>query len=146
MTSKKTDNQKSTFGLNANVVSMITYLIPLAYLVIASFITMPSIIGYILVFSPFIFYFFEKKSDLVRFHATQSIVLNVALPILFEIIVLLSNSLGLLSNQTVNFVISLLYLLVILSIVILSTYSCIKARSFQTTNIFIISKIAKFFA
>ena len=126
MSNKQYPIHDSSFKIKANYIAMIAYLIPLAYLLLSSIITIPSIIGYIMVFSPFIIYFFERKSEFVRFHAVTSIILNVILPIIFELLVIIITLLGLHHIQMI--------------------YNLIKANFFYITGVPIISKMAYYFA
>ena len=146
MSNKQYPIHDSSFKLKANYIAMIAYLIPLAYLLLSSIINIPSIIGYIMVFSPFIIYFFERKSEFVRFHAVTSIILNVILPIIFELLVIIITLLGLHHNQMIGIVLSFIYLLLVLGIVALSIYNLIKANFFYITGVPIISKMAYYFA
>lgn len=146
MSNKQYPIHDSSFKIKANYIAMIAYLIPLAYLLLSSIITIPSIIGYIMVFSPFIIYFFERKSEFVRFHAVTSIILNVILPIIFELLVIIITLLGLHHIQMLGIVLSFIYLLLVLGIVALSIYNLIKANFFYITGVPIISKMAYYFA
>lgn len=146
MSNKQYPIHDSSFKLKANYIAMIAYLIPLAYLLLSSIINIPSIVGYIMVFSPFIIYFFERKSEFVRFHAVTSIILNVILPIIFELLVIIITLLGLHHIQMVGIVLSFIYLLLVLGIVTLSIYNLIKANFFYITGVPIISKMAYYFA
>lgn len=146
MPNKQYPIHDSSFKLKANYIAMIAYLIPLAYLLLSSIINIPSIIGYIMVFSPFIIYFFERKSEFVRFHAVTSIILNVILPIIFELLVIIITLLGLHHIQMIGIVLSFIYLLLVLGIVALSIYNLIKANFFYITGVPIISKMAYYFA
>ncbi len=146
MSNKQYPIHDSSFKLKANYIAMIAYLIPLAYLLLSSIINIPSIIGYIMVFSPFIIYFFERKSEFVRFHAVTSIILNVILPIIFELLVIIITLLGLHHIQMIGIVLSFIYLLLVLGIVALSIYNLIKANFFYITGVPIISKMAYYFA
>lgn len=146
MSNKQYPIHDSSFKLKANYIAMIAYLIPLAYLLLSSIINIPSIVGYIMVFSPFIIYFFERKSEFVRFHAVTSIILNVILPIIFELLVIIITLLGLHHVQMIGIVLSFIYLLLVLGIVALSIYNLIKANFFYITGVPIISKMAYYFA
>lgn len=146
MSNKQYPIHDSSFKIKANYIAMIAYLIPLAYLLLSSIITIPSIISYIMVFSPFIIYFFERKSEFVRFHAVTSIILNVILPIIFELLVIIITLLGLHHIQMIGIVLSFIYLLLVLGIVALSIYNLIKANFFYITGVPIISKMAYYFA
>ena len=146
MPQKSYKNHDSSFKIPANIIAMICYIIPLIYIVISSFIPLPAIVGYLFIFSPFIFYFFERKSEFVRFHAVSSIVLNVALPLIFEFLIVLVSILGLSQSEIIASLISLIYLGIVMIIVAISVYSLIKAYKYQVCNLPIISKFAKFIA
>lgn len=146
MPKKQYPKHESSFKISPNYVAMLTYFIPLIYIILASFIAIPGIVGYILIFSPFIFYFIERKSEFVRFHAVQSILLNVALPLIFELLVMIAALLGLHHVQLVGIAFSFIYLALVLGIVALSVYGLIKAYFYYTTSIPLFSKLAYYLA
>ena len=137
---------KSLFKLPAVYIAIFAYLFPLAYILVSAFFYLPPLIGYLMIFIPFIIYFLAKDSEFVRFHAAQSVILNVILPILFELMILLVTISGLGDNQIIGTICSIIYLAVILAIILLSVYAIFKASHYYTTNYPILSKIAMYFA
>ena len=146
MPNKQYPIHQSSLKVKANYIAVLAYVIPLFYITVGSFVSIPSILGFIFTFSPFIIYFLERQSEFVRFHAVQSVLLNIALPLLFELGVLLISALGLHHIQIIGIILSFIYLALVLGIITRSVYSAIKAYFFYITTVPLSSKAAYYLA
>lgn len=75
-------HQSSLFGMNANTLAVFTYLIPVILVFIPIIRHFAWILAWLL---PILIFFMEKNSNLVKFHALQSVLLHVIRAILLEI-------------------------------------------------------------
>ena len=124
---------KSSTGLDENVASLLSY-----------------IFGWV---SGLIFFLIEKDSRLVRFHAMQSILLNVLFVVLFIVLWVASMIVLVVSSQLpgalamiINLIVTLLWIALWIGLLVLVIFCLVKAYQRQYFKLPIIGNFAEKFS
>ena len=138
-------HKSSIADLNANLVAVLAYLI-------ATVVSWIPVVRYVAWLAPLVLFYMEKQSNLVKFHALQAFVLNLASSALYFIItVVIAAILGVGSITTVTAlaaagiagILSLITFLVSLAFLVLTIIAMIGAYGYKETHIPIVGDLAE---
>lgn len=109
-------HESSIAHMDANIMAALTYILP----IIATYLPL---VWRIACFIPILIFFMEKESNLVKFHAMQSVVLYIARVIIISILHFIP-----LLGGLVGFIVSIIFILI-------AIYALIGAFNYEETHI-----------
>lgn len=148
--SKKTtykNHNSSIVNMSASKLSILMYVPAYVLLFVSWYVSVPQYISYIVSFLPLII-LIKEKSPLVRFHATNSVVINVGLVLFINCFYLMLLGYQVHNTDWGSLLYAFMNYIVLVLIYVLPAYSMISAKNNTTVILPIIykltSKISKF--